>query len=468
MAASMPSAAVPSHRYGVAAGLAARSRSFTDPSARSGGHLEEVVKPKSPFGTVHRLPSGAYQARVTRDGGQVTVGTFPIRRQAVAAIADATARQPGKPAHAGVLLSSWAEQWWATRAGHRATTQKRDRAVLDLEVLPAFGHRPLEELSAADVQAWVNELAGHLAPSTVRRSYTVLSQLLGSAMDAGLVTAAPTGRIRLPRPQRYEARFLTPDELEHLAGIIRAPWRAMVLTAAYATVRIGEAAGLRRVDVDRLHGTLRVANSLVEVSGRLIEGPPKTAAGRRTMTMPASVMGEIEEHLDRFAGPTHLFSAPRGDLLHPDEWRANIWRRAVRKAGLRPLRFHDLKHTGVAFLAAAGVDPSEISRRAGHSSVAFTYDRYGHLLPEVDRAAGAKLDDLRSTTVSRPASGTGEARQPQSPNTKPRVQAADLHEGSGRLAREGVGSAHTRCTRCQKLSFSAFRAHPGRVRWSSC
>ncbi len=245
------------------------------------------------------------------------MGTFPTRRQAVAAIADATTHQPGRPAHAGVLLSAWAEQWWATRAGHRATTQRRNCAVLDLEVLPAFGHRPVEELSAAEVQQFVDDLAARLASTSVRRSYTVLTQLLGSAVDARLIAAAPTGRVRLPRPQRYEARLLTPDELEHLANTLRVPWRAMVLTTAYATLRIGEAAGLRRVDVDPLHGTLRVANSLVEVSGRLIEGPPKMAAGRRTMTMPASVMGEVEEHLERFAGPTHLFSAPRGGQFAP-------------------------------------------------------------------------------------------------------------------------------------------------------
>ncbi len=98
-------------------------------------------------------------------------------------------------------------------------------------------------------------------------------------MDAGLLTAAPTGRVRLPSPQRYEARLLTPDELEHLANTIRAPWRAMVLTAAYATLRIGEAAGLRRIDIDAHAGTLRVANSLVEVSGRLIEGRRRQRPG---------------------------------------------------------------------------------------------------------------------------------------------------------------------------------------------
>ncbi|MGH9105794.1 MAG: tyrosine-type recombinase/integrase [Acidimicrobiales bacterium] len=65
-----------------------------------------------------------------------------------------------------------------------------------------------------------------------------------------------------------------------------------------------------------------------------------------------------------------------------------------------PLRPHDLKHTGVALLAAAGVDPSEIARRAGHTSVAFTYGRYGHLFPEVDLAAATKLDAVRSGGLS--------------------------------------------------------------------
>jgi integrase len=174
------------------------------------------------------------------------------------------------------------------------------------------------------------------------------------------------------------------------------PVRAVLaLVMAWATLRIGEAAGLRRTGVDPLTGTLTVANSLVEVHGRLIEGPPKTAAGRRTMTMPASVMEELADHIDRFAGPTQVFCGPKGARLRSSEWRNAAWRRAIDAAQLAPLRPHDLKHTGVAFLAAAGVDPSEIARRAGHSSVAFTYDHYGHILPEVDTAAAAKLDRLR-------------------------------------------------------------------------
>ena len=325
-------------------------------------------------GTVRRLSSRRYQTRLTLPTGRVALGSFATPREATTAIS--RANSVGLPASRPdrTSMEAWVERWWATRIGHRATTQVRDRAILDHRILPVLGDVLLAEITTALVQEWVNDLARRLAPSTVRRTYTVLAQLLDAAVDAGLLAAAPTSRIRLPRRERYEARFLTADELEHLAEVIREPWRSMVLALAYATLRIGEVAGLRRIDVDPAAGTLRVANNLVQVHSKLIEGPPKTAAGRRTMTMPPTVMGEIGPHLDRFAGATHVFCSPQGGLLRPDTWRNLVWRAAARKAGLAPLRVHDLKHTGVALLAAAGVDPSEISRRAGHSSVAFTYD----------------------------------------------------------------------------------------------
>jgi len=64
-------------------------------------------------------------------------------------------------------------------------------------------------------------------------------------------------------------------------------------------------------------------------------------------------------------------------------------------ARVAPLRPRDLKQTEVALLAAAGVEPLEIARRAGHSSVSFTYDRYGHLFREIDGRSAVKLDALR-------------------------------------------------------------------------
>jgi integrase len=160
------------------------------------------------------------------------------------------------------------------------TIRRRDRLILDYDVLPFFGQIAIGEVDAADVQAWVSALGARPSPASVRRVFTILDQLLDAAVDDNLIVANPAARARLPRISRAEMRFLTPVELEVLADTIAVPYRAIVLTMAWATLRIGEAVGLRRSDIDTVAGTLRVANNIVEVGSKLHEGPPKTAAGR--------------------------------------------------------------------------------------------------------------------------------------------------------------------------------------------
>jgi integrase len=76
-----------------------------------------------------------------------------------------------------------------------------------------------------------------------------------------------------------------------------------------------------------------------------------------------------------------------------------VWAPAVERAGLAPLRIHDLRHTAVSLWIASGNNPKEVSRRAGHTSVAFTLDRYGHLYPEADERAPDRLDALLAASV---------------------------------------------------------------------
>ena len=354
---------------------------------------------------------GKWQARVTRLGRQVAIGTYPTRQEALDALARARVdAQRGRridPSGSRVRLEEVALSWWATRGGHRPSTRQRDRTALDHHILPALGRAQLGQLARREIQDWVNSQAAHGASASVRRNFTVLSQILDAAVDSGLIGTNPAKGAKLPRRQQEEAHFLDTAELEFLADTIDVRYRAMVLVMAWATLRIGEAAGLRRRDLDLRAGRLTVANNVVEVAGKLHEGPPKTKAGRRTMTLPASVAADLRTHIVRFAATDYVFPQPNGGALHAQDWRRNSWHPAVDAAGLAPLRPHDMKHTGVALLAAAGVDPSEIARRAGHSSVAFTYHRYGHLFPEIDRDAAAKLDAVRLASRDKGMHETG-------------------------------------------------------------
>lgn len=86
-------------------------------------------------------------------------------------------------------------------------------------------------------------------------------------------------------------------------------------------------------------------------------------------------------------------AGPPGEPLNP-EAVAKRFDRLGRATGLPRIRFHDLRHSHCAHLVAAGRNAKEISRRLGHASVTFTYDRYGHLMPEADAQAAAAVAAL--------------------------------------------------------------------------
>jgi integrase len=140
-----------------------------------------------------------------------------------------------------------------------------------------------------------------------------------------------------------------------------------VFVGAYSGLRMGELAGLRQSRVDLLAGAVTVAESLTEVKGKPIAGPPKTRAGGRTVGLPPFVVRELEAHLAVAQRPgSHIFTAPGGrEAAGPGLSGARLWVPASRAAGLQGLRIHDLRHTAVALWIAAGATPKEVTVRAG-------------------------------------------------------------------------------------------------------
>jgi integrase len=317
------------------------------------------------------------------------------------------------PAHGKVTLAAWLEAWWATAADLRPSTRARDRSYFDSLILPRFGTTPLAAIRQRDVQAWVADLSVRgFAPATVVKAYQLLGRMMTAAVNADMLARSPCRAVRLPRLEREEMRFLTPAEVARLADVIDPGYRALVLVGAYGGLRMGELAGLRRRRVDLLRGTVDVAEIVVEVRGRIYTGPPKTRAGRRTVGLPWVVMEELAEHLGPVGdADAYVFTADRGGVLRTSNFRTKVWLPAVRVAELAPLRPHDLRHTAVALWIAAGANPKEVTVRAGHTSVAFTLDRYGHLFEGYDADGGLHLP--------------GESTKPGSEGT------GQPHDGSG-------------------------------------
>ncbi|MGH9291865.1 MAG: hypothetical protein ACRDZ6_03675 [Acidimicrobiales bacterium] len=118
----------------------------------------------------------------------MTLGTLASRQEALDALGEA--RSDGvrgrfiDPSGTRTRVENIVEQWWLTRGGHRVSTRYRDRQVLDDNVLPVLGQAQLAQLTHAEAQAWVNGLASRFAPSSVRRSFTILRQVLDFAVPA--------------------------------------------------------------------------------------------------------------------------------------------------------------------------------------------------------------------------------------------------------------------------------------------
>jgi integrase len=269
--------------------------------------------------------------------------------------------------------------------------------LLDRYLLPRFGALPLASIGHREVRAWVAELtAKGLAPATVHKCYQVLSKILAAAVEGSMIPRSPCRQIPLPKIERAEMRFLTVVEVRRLAVAVGPAYRALVLLAAYGGLRIGEIAGLRSKRLDLAAGVVEVAEVVTEMHGHLYLGPPKTTAGRRRVGLPKAAIQALQEHLaGRAMEPDNLvFAASNGSPIRTANFRTRVWRPATRAAGLEGLRIHDLRHTAVALWIAAGAGPKEVAARAGHTSVSFTLDRYGHLYPEADLALRDRLDRI--------------------------------------------------------------------------
>ena len=318
------------------------------------------------------------------------------------------------PAGRKLKFSEWAELWKTTTVDLRPSTRERDLGYLNRYVLPTFGHQSIGKIDYMAVSKWVAEMLDPgpkpwwdvdnepdrprrpLSASTVTKAGQVMGKIMAMAVRAGKISSNPCEGIKLPRIERREMRFLNTAEVDQLARAIDPAFRAVVYLGAFGGLRAGELFGLRRDRVDVLRRRVDICETVVEVAGLLYVGPPKTRAGHRIVPLPQIAVDALVEHIRTHPGDPsdYVFSAPHGGPVRLASWRSRFWNPAVKASGLAHLRSHDLRHTAVALWIAAGASPKEASVRAGHTSVSFTLDRYGHLYPGSEDEVNDRLDAM--------------------------------------------------------------------------
>ena len=384
-----------------------------------------------------------YDVRLRRGDGSVYTRSFRTRREAESyERAELAAKERGTwtdPRAGRITLADYARQWLEGRTvrGRRLAprTVEQYDYLLATYLLPTFGTQAIGGIRAHDVRAWHGRLTSEAPASVTPKAYRLLHAICATALADGLIAANPC-RVRAAGAERANERPLaSPAQIDALAEAIEPRWRAMVYLAAYGALRFGELIGLRRCDIDLLHGEVVITTQLVEVGGALTRTAPKSAAGVRRVALPAFVVDEVVAHLERYvdeAPDAPLFTGARGGIPSRSKWSA-IWAPARTAAGLPDtVHLHDLRHAGATLAAQAGATTKELMARLGHGSPRAALI-YQHAADHRDREIAEGLQRIARPAMGTPPNGSARAIgarsratnwHPTGQNSRP--QAADL------------------------------------------
>jgi integrase len=319
-------------------------------------------------------------------------------------------------------------EWFRVHAPMLAPrTRESYRMVFDLHLFPFFGDTPLRDVTTQqllDYRASRLDEAAHLqeirdaeierrrarkpgvrirlprplSPTTINYHVTILGEVLGAAVRAGRIPKNPAQGIRkLPTGRNREdhMQVLDPAEVRRFLEAATDELQPLFTTAVMTGLRLGELLALRWEDVDLDGAVLTVRRSLgrlrTDDGYQLLDTQPKSKKSRR-VELSSDVVRILRTMPSRFGGG-RVFQR-RGKPYDPADLVGRDFRRTLRKAGLRRIRFHDLRHTYASLLIASGAHPKFIQAQLGHSSITTTLNTYGHLLPKEFRGETDRLSRL--------------------------------------------------------------------------
>lgn len=288
-----------------------------------------------------------------------------------------------------------------------------------LYIAPAIGRVRLTQLTPQHVRSLLEVVArAGRSPRTAQLTHAVLRRALGQATRDGLVARNVASLVQAPQVRRTEIQPLTPEEARTFLEAVQGDRLEALYTVALALgLRQGEALALRWADVDLDSGRLTVRGSLSRIPRQMRAdddggrgtryriAEPKTARSRRTMLMPQLVVSALRDHRRRqleerlWAGSRWheewdlVFATTIGTPLDARNV-STAFSRALAAAGLRRIRFHDLRHSAATLMLAQGVPARVIMETLGHSQIGMTLNLYAHVLPTLQQDAADRLDAI--------------------------------------------------------------------------
>ncbi len=373
--------------------------------------------------SIHKQPNGRYLARYRDADGRSRCLTFDRKGDAQDFLdtqaVDSRRGEWTDVSERRVGFDEWADRWWATTVKLRPTTRRGYHGILERHVRPYFTGRRMSDIDYMDVEDFIAEkLGAGLSPKYVREAVSVLSLIMRCAVKANARRDNPAAGHTVPvrRRKLREGDVLDMTQAHQLVAHIRDPYKPAVWILLLTGLRPAELCGLRVGSVDLIRRVVHVTETLLPVHKfgdepyrSAVSGPPKTAAGDRSIPIPEWLCTDLAAMLaDRaarrgnpIARDEYLFVTRYGNPLQRDKFREKVVRPALVAAGLPDtLRTYDLRHSHASLLIDLGANVLAVAQRMGHSDPAVTLREYGHLFEGAQQELTDQLDELRASTAT--------------------------------------------------------------------
>jgi integrase len=327
--------------------------------------------------------------------------------------------RPSKVTVGTYLVDEWLP---AKRSSLRASTASSYGRMIALYIQPTIGGAVLADVDGSMLNALYSQMLATgrsetrrkdqdngLSPKTVRNVHGMLSKAFRDGVRWERIVRNPCDAADPPRGRAPEMQAWNSDELRQFSQATSdhrwtAVWGLMITTG----MRRGEILGLRWSDVDLDAGTVTIRSTRIRYGTTVDTSTPKTSSGNRTIALGPAVAASLrawrkmqtEDRLLMGEGWQNdadlVVTLADGTAPNPESF-SNLFKKLAKRAGLRPIRLHDLRHSYATAALAGGTPVKVVSQRLGHADVGVTLKVYAHVMPGDDELAAAAADGLLTT-----------------------------------------------------------------------
>ncbi len=286
------------------------------------------------------------------------------------------------PPEQRLTFKQFVQKWEEIKTGSvKPSTMTRYKNIITCYLEPQFGDKPMGDITTQELVEFTSERKRKVAaPKTAINQIALLKMMFREAKRWGYLKTDPAVELERPRNRHHEIDILTPAELSLLVDNTEDHYRMAFRTAIMTGVRAGELWGLQWPDFQPATKQLFIRRTVWNGQFQT----PKTKNAKRAADLTNELVHELKVWKLRCPPNKNnlMFPSPEGSITQHDNMMKRVFIPALKRAGLRHVSFHSLRHSNASVRIKNGQNLKYLSKQMGHSSVAFTLDVYGHLFED--------------------------------------------------------------------------------------